>query len=120
MSDEAKGLILSLFRSKSFGTNAKCNLLAGVDEVTLTEIHHADGRKTALPKGSRVFAATEDRPAVALVERKIFGTGSTWNLRPLSHEGWTMAGGTFASSSDSRFSKITGLYAAIAVHDWVE
>lgn len=116
--DEPRGLTLTLYRSKDFGTT-KWNLLAKVHEVTLTEIHWADGRKTPVPKDSRVFPARADRPAVALVQRKLHNDRDTWHIIPLSTNGWVMAGGTYAATSDSRLGQITKMYGALSVHDWV-
>ena len=116
---EPRGLRLDLYRTKSFGANPKCNLLHAVEEVTVTEIHYADGRKVPMPKGSRVLPATVERPAVALVQRGVLGK-TIWHIQPLPDPGWTMAGGTYAASSDSRVGKIIEFYGAISVHDWSE
>ena len=57
---------------------------------------------------------------VVLVDRDLFGEPSPY-IRPYAdpdpgNVGW-MAGGSFASSSDSRFNRLFRFYGAVAVHD---
>lgn len=65
------------------------------------------------------FSPSEDMPAARL-EKK----GKNCVIIPEAEvpEGKTpyMSGGTFASSSDSRFSQATDMYAAIPIHDRCE
>lgn len=64
----------------------------------------------------------EDNPPenlVKLVHRRLFGV-DTWHLEPYVKPGgvgW-MAGGNFAHTSDSRFSRmLEGMYGAVPIHD---
>lgn len=117
---EIRGLTLNLYRTPESGVSPERNLLHAVHQVTLTEIHFEDGRKSLVPQGMRVLRPTVERPAVALVQRKIFGDRDTWHIRPVDGPRWLMAGGTFAATSDSRFGELTKSYCALAVHDWDE
>ena len=69
------------------------------------------------------FEPTEDAPAALL-------TKHAGNFIVIPDDGYTtaagpqMSGGTYASTSDSRWRRATGLYAAIPIHDrretWAE
>ena len=72
------------------------------------------------------FEPCENYPAAKIVKQK-FGFGCSLKLVPESKKDkWTMFGGNFASTSDSRFSELceellgTNFYGAVAVHDRVE
>jgi len=72
------------------------------------------------------FDPCEDYPAAKLV-KQTFGHGSSVKVIPEEAEGkWTMMGGNYAATSDSRFSdKIEemlghGFYGAVPIHDRVE
>ena len=56
---------------------------------------------------------------VKLVKRHLFGI-DTWHIEPVTVPegiGW-MAGGNFAHTSDSRFTRMCeGMYGAVAIHD---
>jgi hypothetical protein len=73
------------------------------------------------------FEPCEDYPAAELVMKEVGGGRKILRLIPVSKkEKWTMFGGNYASTSDSRFSelceKLLGatFYGAVAVHDRVE
>lgn len=58
---------------------------------------------------------------VKLVKREFPWCGTVYHIEPVARPdqgnvGW-MAGGNFASSSDSRFSEMTGVYGALSIHD---
>jgi len=70
------------------------------------------------------FEPSDDCPAVRLEKGAMDGIAV---LRPIEADGqWTMFGGNYAATSDSRFSraveKITGhrFYGAVPVHDRIE
>jgi len=72
------------------------------------------------------FDPSDDYPAAKLV-KQTFGFGSSVKVIPEEAEGkWTMMGGNYAATSDSRFSdKIEemlghGFYGAVPIHDRVE
>jgi len=72
------------------------------------------------------FDPSDDYPAAKLV-KQTFGHGSSVKVIPEEAEGkWTMMGGNYAATSDSRFSdKIEemlghGFYGAVPIHDRVE
>lgn len=98
------GLIVSIVRDKY---DSPVNAFFGYGEVTVVNV---DGP----------FDPTPDRPAARLATN---GMGNPI-IVPASapEDGLTpwMAGGTFAYTSDSRFSRATGLYAAVPVHDYAE
>lgn len=65
------------------------------------------------------FSPSAEIPAARLEKR---GKNCVIVPEAESPEGKTpyMCGGTFASSSDSRFSEATGMYAAVPIHDRCE
>jgi len=68
-----------------------------------------------------IFHPSPDMPTVTLVTR-IFGGEPVRSLVPCDDnakplKGWYMFGGNFGYTSDSRFSELTGIYGAIAIHD---
>jgi hypothetical protein len=72
------------------------------------------------------FDPTDDTPAVMLVKGNMPGTVKIVPVEELDKGSWTMFGGNYAATSDSRFSqaieKIVGgrFYGAVPVHDRVE
>jgi hypothetical protein len=70
-----------------------------------------------------VFTPSEDYPEAVLVKRNLFGR-VVYHAVPkdLYDAGkWTMNGGAFVASSDSRFGEaIGGMYGAIPLHDRTE
>jgi len=118
------GLILNIFRHANRDCTAG-GLSSKVDSVTLVGFIDLDGDTHPMPEGSRVFPATDERPAVLLRVRQI-GT-LTASIEPLASQGqWHMMGGNFAYTSDSRFSHLleelgfTNTYSAIPIHDRIE
>lgn len=105
---------------------------AEAENLTVVGTVDDDGNCQPLPKGSRVFPARPDAPAV-VVDRTYGGwpilvpayfdeQAGQWERVP-SH---TMAGGNYAASSDSRASDslhtVCGhrFYGAVAIHDRIE
>tara|TARA_Y100000389_G_scaffold167437_1_gene172636 strand:+ start:84 stop:437 length:354 start_codon:yes stop_codon:yes gene_type:complete len=73
------------------------------------------------------FEPCEDYPAAELVMAEPIGGRKILRLIPVSKKGkWTMFGGNYAGTSDSRFSRLCdqllggSFYGAVAVHDRVE
>lgn len=117
-----KGLVLNLYRSEEFGTNPNRNLLHGVHQVTLVGVRHDSGAVQPLPKSIRVLTPTQSRPAAVLHWRDIMGQRipSIVPLAAVEEDKWVAHGGSYAATSDSRFSALTKQYGAISVHDWYE
>lgn len=67
---------------------------------------------------AEVFAPTPDMPALELRTRKV-GSRVYVNAAPAGETRWTMFGGNFIHSSDSRFAALNNGY-PIPVHDRVE
>ena len=73
------------------------------------------------------FEPSEEYPAAELVMEEPIGGRKVLRLIPVSKKGkWTMFGGKYAATSDSRFGelceKLLGatFYGAVAVHDFTE
>jgi hypothetical protein len=73
------------------------------------------------------FEPSEDYPAAELVMAEPIGGRKILRLIPVSKkEKWTMFGGNYGASSDSRFSELCerllggSFYGAVAIHDRVE
>lgn len=94
------GLRVSIYRSNY---DSELNVFHGCRNITLTNVEGP-------------FEPTEDSPAGKLVQH-----AGNWIIRP--DDGFTeklgveMNGGTYGSTSDSRFREATGIYAAIPIHD---
>ncbi|NKS56562.1 hypothetical protein GS504_03195 [Rhodococcus hoagii] len=136
----ARGLILTVLR-RADGADCTLNGLSS-HTAELTLIGVIDSRKGhgefvhPLPALSRVVGPQESRPAVALEVRTGFTAESRYlALVPVELDAewnsyrraasWSMAGGNYATSSDSRFSELvetlTGArFNAVAIHDRVE
>lgn len=107
------GLYISVFRNSEFaGTD--CTNGGVTSRFTKLCVTNVDGP----------FDPSDDCPAVKLVKGNLPGTVK---IVPEELEGkWTMMGGNYAATSDSRFSeaceKITGsrFYGAVPVHDRFE
>ena len=98
------GLIASIYRSSY---DSQMNVFYGKSEVTLINVEGP-------------FNPTENAPAAKLIQ----GYGNTVIIVPADDEfeGVQMNGGTYASTSDSRFQraveKIAGVsHFAVAIHD---
>ena len=91
-----------------------------------------NGGESASAKGFTVtncegpFEPCENYPAAELVVAEPIGGRKILRLIPESKKGkWTMFGGNYATTSDSRFSELceellgTNFYGAVAVHDRV-
>ena len=119
---EAKGLFVEVLRGALFGDCTADGASSRYDEFTLVEIVRESflgNEVTPMPEGSRVFAATEKRPAARLVHRNLNGRG-IWHVEPIvdaPQQPWLMAGGNYAAQGDSRISEITGVYGALSIHD---
>lgn len=106
------GLVVSVYSHKGSDYDCTCNGVTNrFDTLCVVNV---DGP----------FEPMEDRPAVTLEHGALPGTAV---LKPVECEGsWTMFGGNYAGSSDSRFNRavenLTGnrFYGAIPVHDRVE
>lgn len=106
-----KGLNASIFRDedKLYG-----GLFDHVSRITVLEC-----------PGGAIHEATPNSPAAKFVVRMMGGKRLVHIIPLLTDEQvkqtkgkvGPMFGGTFAYSSDSRFSEATGLYAAIPIHD---
>lgn len=133
-----KGLTLNVYRSADGMDCTAGGISSKHTQFTLVGTLEPAGAERAntvkpMPKDSRVFAPTKDRPAVALEVRHI--GGPVLSIVPVIQAGeneyrrtypWTMAGGNYAETSDSRLGELIrsitgqGHYGAISVHDRVE
>ncbi len=133
-----KGLIVEILRGKYDCTlNGVTSRARGLEDLTIVGTIPLDGSTNGvvvpLERHSQVFAAQNDRPAVAiggnipgaahLVPVVPNGTGDGWVVE----QGWHMFGGHYATTSDSRFGEILAKFlrvsrfaGAIGVHDRVE
>tara|TARA_B110000879_G_C10861770_1_gene389488 strand:+ start:68 stop:412 length:345 start_codon:yes stop_codon:yes gene_type:complete len=112
------GMIASVFRS-SIGDCSMNGISSNFNDVTVVNV---DGP----------FTPTEDRPAVMLLQGAFEGTIKVVpaiHMRDDTYQEdrrWSMFGGTYIATSDSRFSEkckqITGqrYYGAVAFHDRFE
>jgi hypothetical protein len=66
-----------------------------------------------------IFTPSEDHPEMRLVPGNL---PNTWKAVPASLDdvGWTMFGGHYVTTSDSRLSYVIGKPAVVPVHDRVE
>ncbi|MGB6245177.1 hypothetical protein, partial [Gordonia sp. (in: high G+C Gram-positive bacteria)] len=141
---QPRGLRLSVYRPAGYPDCTNNGISARHDVVTVVGFVSKDDEKenalsrrddiiqryviTALPKGSQVFAATDDAPAVIL--RYCAGNSGKLHLAPADDAvggTWLMAGGNYAASSDSRWSALvrhlteaTAASEAIQIHDRIE
>ena len=112
MPDKLKGLTIHIYRTVGLGDCTNGGVSATVDEALVI----GDGI-------DGIFEA-HGRPVLRLVTNR---GGKTARLVPVSLAGrWTMFGGNFGYTSDSRFAeavrKIYGstFYGAVPIHDRVE
>ena len=106
------GLVVSVYTNKGRNVDCSCNGVTNrFDSLCVVNV---DGPFEPMP----------DRPAVELVAGAMDGIAV---LKPVeAGNRWTMFGGNYAGSSDSRFARavetITGnrFYGAIPVHDRIE
>lgn len=93
-----KGLSCGILEDKSIGNCSAGGISSRCKEVTLIGIPgeiEIEG----------VFEATEERPAVRIVKRFLFGR-NYYHAEPIDDDGknhWYSSGGTFIYTSDSRF-----------------
>lgn len=130
------GLILSVLRPAESGDCTNGGITAQANRVTLVGTAEATDVVFPIADSSRCVEPNKTRPAVALEIRKRFlGTGKVGSLVPVQWDAeveryvrahsWSMAGGNYASTSDSRFGDLVetvlGFRApALAVHDRIE
>ncbi|MFF0818402.1 hypothetical protein ACFYVR_25130 [Rhodococcus sp. NPDC003318] len=134
------GLSLSVLRDAAGsdctlgGITSRAARLVLVGVLDSTHAHAAD--VAPMPECSRVVAPEAGRPAVAIeVRRRPFDDGRFAHLVPVQWDesahryaradGWSMAGGNYATTSDSRFGELIERVVghripALAVHDRVE
>jgi hypothetical protein len=127
------GLTLSILRGQHDCTNNGITATTrGLDSLTIVGTMHGDRTVVPLPADSRVVPATDDRPAVALASN-LRGTAYLAPVE-LSPDGAYylrtrrgMAGGHYATTSDSRISALVAsyigaerFYGALSVHDRFE
>jgi hypothetical protein len=110
-----KGLICSILRDSSIGKCANGGLS---DDSRTTDVVLVTDLKEA-----QVFEPREGMPAVKIVRRIISGEeyihAEPIDPPPKGMIGW-MHGGCYIKTSDSRYSKITGIDYPIALHDRCE
>lgn len=125
----AKGLTLTVYRPADSTYDCTLNGISS-RHAKLTLVGIIDDREAAqwgapapvqeLPARSRVFAPSDEAPAVVLRIRNQ-GDRLIYSIEPYQADGgsrWYMAGGNYAGSCDSRISDLTGRqYGAIAIHD---
>lgn len=135
-----RGLTLSVLRNaegydctlNGISSRATQLLLVGFLDSTKRTVREVE----PLDERSRVFPLGPDRPAVAIdMRRRAFSDERVLSLVPVNWESssnrfvrpaeWVMAGGNYATTSDSRFGEIIeqllGYWVpALAVHDRIE
>lgn len=103
-----KGLICEVYSAKSSRDYSNGGISSRCHEVTIVG-----------PGIPEIFEVTPERPAVRIVRRQL-ARGEYVHLEPLEPppEGHTpyMAGGSFAYTCDSRFSKLVCQY-PVSLHD---
>lgn len=108
------GLNVSVY--KDAGSNYDCTNNGVTNRFSRLNVVNVEGP----------FDPTDDCPAVMLVKGNLPGTVKIVPLDEMGTGSWTMFGGNYAATSDSRFTaaveKITGgrFYGAVPVHDRVE
>lgn len=108
-----KGLRAEIFRW-SLGDCSRNGISSRVQTVTIvSDDPNAEGQ---------VFEPDADAPAVRVVRRKVFpGENEYVHLVPVeAGKEWTMHGGTYVYSSDSRFFELVGVRYPVALHDRIE
>lgn len=128
---DLKGLIVSILEDKRIGNCSNGGLSSKFSALTIVGIvDHTNSADLAkrevkpLPKYSQVFSPTEDAPA-AIIKYRTMGSKRLVSVEPLegveSGKGtpW-MAGGSYVSSSDSRWGELVGFYGAVSLHDRTE
>lgn len=109
------GLRLDIVRQAHTPDCSNRGISASVDRVTLVATRDHRGNEKPLDTTSRVFSPDPDAPPVVLIERRL-GDRTIFHLAPYGQDGWFMFGGTYAVG-DSRFSDLTRMYGAVALHD---
>jgi hypothetical protein len=116
-----KGLTLDIYKrggqSFSGGGISQWN-----DTVTLVAVQDADGVLSPVPSDMQVFEEDDIRaPGVVLVTKR-FSFGEHKFVAPIEPgEGaGPMMGGCYVGSSDSRFTTLAGVRAALPLHDRFE
>lgn len=126
------GLRLDVYRDAD-GSDCTANGISARNaRLTLVGVKRDLGPVEPLPRTSQVFSPTDAAPAVILVARGR-GAATYFSIAPLADDGADirkggMAGGNFASTSDSRFNDLVadlrgdgGRYiGAVAIHDRFE
>lgn len=115
------GIHVSIYKQVPFGND----FLDDIDCTLGGESSYAKGFTVVNAEGP--FEPSEDYPAAELVMAEPIGGRKILRLIPESAKGkWTMFGGNYAGTSDSRFSDLCdrllggSFYGAVAVHDRVE
>ncbi len=132
-----KGLIIEILRGQYDCTNHGISAREfGRDSLTLVGYLDPKGDRVTvhnLARDAQVFAANDERPAVAL-SSNMAGTACLVPVEPDGRgTGWVrkdgpwMAGGHFAETSDSRFGRavaeylhVSRFYGALSLHDRTE
>ena len=108
------GINVSVYKDADSNYDCTCNGVT--NRFTRLNVVNVDGP----------FDPSDDCPAVKLVKGNLPGTVKIVPVDELEKGSWTMFGGNYAATSDSRFSeaieKIVGgrFYGAVPVHDRVE
>jgi hypothetical protein len=115
------GIQVSIYKQVPYGND----FLDDIDCTLGGESSYAKGFTVINCDGP--FEPNEDYPAAELVMAEPIGGRKILRLIPESKKGkWTMFGGNYAGTSDSRFSELCdrllggSFYGAVAVHDRVE
>ena len=98
------------------GITSRSNKVLVCDGGTIEELRELQVLLRHNPKEIRLSEYVET-PIVRIVRREIQGRGEYVHCQPIENDGWYMAGGTFAYTSDSRFKEITGVSYPISIHD---
>jgi hypothetical protein len=126
MSDNAKGLHVEIYESKTyqrpnhFGKMGG-HFFAGFNSLTVVGIY--EHRQLApLPRNCQIFEGNLVAPPAILVVREMYGerivsvAPPLYSKRPMLY----MAGGALVDSSDSRWRELVGFYGGVILHDRYE
>lgn len=95
---------------------AYCNDLGDCTNNGVTSPKHGNRLYVPHPQGPTLLEDIEDKKAVILEPGE---AGGHLHFKPRGAKGWTMAGGNFVYTSDSRFSNLYGRQ-PVSVHDRIE
>jgi hypothetical protein len=128
MTEQRKGMLLSVYRNAELGDCTNGGITSRCGKVVVTTVREGwirgEGESRPLPPDMQVFTPTEQAPEVELVIRDN-GCVRWLNLEPAADgpadQTPYMAGGNYAGTTDSRWNKLVGSHGSlVSVHDRTE